>query len=281
MKPRRPLPVRRPAAPAPTPSDDTPAELRNQFAALHRTLLGDVHLKQGAANLGVDPERLDIYRGFVRGHIRNAVGANFNLTEAWIRHGSPAAWRWILEQFVARARPEHWTLDAAAGGFAELIGGLVGQPLPPASGAGDWRPDVFAGALATLEWSMYLAHVDPVDLTAPADPAEAPAGHRLNPTLEILELAEGVGALAATLNRDALPEHDPVATGGTEHLWVLRRPQTERAMFLRPHTDHWFAFKAVYEGLDAAAAAAATGQPLAAVEAAYAEGVRAGVILAV
>lgn len=312
MKARRRLPVRRPAARDPRPAssskpgahfpsvgdpspvtpspdalvdgisgDDTPTELRQQFMALHRTLTGEVKLERGAALLGVDPQRLHIYRGFVRGHIRSAVAANFNLTEAWIRHGSAAAWTWLLEGFVDQARPEHWTLDAAAQGFAEWIGGLVAQPLPPHSGAGSFRIDAFAGALATLEWSLYQAHVSPEDLSAATPAPEGSSGFRLNPTLDILELAEGLAALAAALNRDEVPAQAPRLTGGTEQVWVLRRPQTERALFLKPDTGHWFAFKAVYEGLDVAGAAAATGQPLAAVQAAYAEALRAGFILPV
>jgi len=114
-----------------------------------------------AEALGASPQRLGIYRGFVREHVASVLAKLYPATRALLA----PHWDALTTELLASHPPRFRDLN------------LAGEPLPRLL---DARGHAFEAALAQLEWEVFLTAVHPAILT----PSAAPT---LNPTLTLFE----------------------------------------------------------------------------------------------
>ncbi|MCB9551746.1 MAG: putative DNA-binding domain-containing protein [Myxococcales bacterium] len=237
----------------------TLAELQR---TLDRTLRGELPPADAAALLGADPRRLAIYARFTRNHAHTALTENLPVFVA------RAADRWpaLFDAYFAAHPPRHWALNHAAEGFPAYIEHL-------AETAPDW-PGPFETCLAQFEWTLYTALADPTPIPDPIT-LTAPVP---NPTLVPISFPYPVADVVLAHRRG---EHPPTPAPLAEPAVVFfyQSPTTGNGRFQKTRPDLLFALAATTQGLDAAAAADRTGQPRAAVDAAYATAAQLGLIV--
>lgn len=234
---------------------------------VHRVLRRELDVDAGAALLGVDPARLDLYRRFVFGHITGVLGKLYPLTAA---HLGATAWDRLGAAYFRDHPARDWELNACGRAFPELLDREV------AAGATDVHP--FHVALAQLEWEQFAVYMHPA--TVPDhDALDAPI---VNPTLAVLALPYAVVPFAVahpdpTSHSPTTPPPDQAPDGALT--LVFRRPGAWRVDFHEATGDLLFAIKVVHERVPLAAAAAAAGQHLALARAALATARAVGVIV--
>ncbi|MCA9544635.1 MAG: putative DNA-binding domain-containing protein, partial [Myxococcales bacterium] len=215
-----------------------PVTLAEVHRWVHAAVRREDALPQAAQALGVDPDRLAIYRRFVRGHVAGAVRVNYALTAAAC---APDAFEALVTRYVDAHPATHWRLDACAEAFAPWLA-EVDALTPPQR------------ALAELEAALMAVRVDPSPW-----PALAPGQAALNPTLALLEFPYPLVPWALALGRgEAAPLPDPLPS----LVLAFRRPVDEVVTYHAAHPDWLFALKVIHDGLSAHQAAAASGQPV-------------------
>lgn len=240
---------------------------------LHRALRGELPPADAAATLGADPRRLALYARFTQNHVHTALTANF---PTFIDRAGDR-WPPLFAAYFAAHPPDHWALNHAAAAFPAFIEALA----EPSSAAGlmasttvnHW-PTPFETCLAQFEWALYTALADPTPLPDPTT-LTTPAP---NPTLLAMAFPHPVADIVLAHRRG---QHPPPPPPLAEPAIVLfyQSPATGNGRFQKARPDLLFALRATAAGLDAAAAAAATGEAPAAVEAAYAAAAALGVIV--
>lgn len=228
---------------------------------VHQVVRDEVPLGEGAAALGVDPDRLSIYRRFVHTHIRTALEANFSLLQSWL--GEPN-WTALVEGYRAAHPPSHWGLNEAA---AQFTAWLVAQVEAGAHGLTPAHQ-----ALAELEWALYETQADPTRIPRPED-LDAPA---LNPTLQVMSLTYPIVPVAVDLTHGETPEMPEAAES---MVLVYRRPGTEISAYHTAEPNLLFAIKMLHDGLSVAAVAESLGAAPEVVEGVLRQAAQAGVAI--
>lgn len=217
-----------------------------------------------AAELGMDPERLAIYRRMVRSHVHTAVAGRLPVSTALL--GAPddtPAWQALFEAYLAECPPSAPTLPEAAAAFPGFLGRRAE--------AGEVAP--FTAAVAELEWAAFQVNRDPTQLPDPKQ-LSAPV---LNPTLQIMSWPWPVTSFVVAWQRGERPAEPSPAE---ELTLVFRRPATGHPCYHVATPDLLFVLKMVHDGLSVEAAAQISGQGMEAVEAALAGAVGIGLVIA-
>lgn len=237
---------------------------------MHTAVKGLAPVHVVAAALGVDAKRLAIYHRMIRHHVVAALQTRLGATTALLGAGEETpAWERLLAAYLADCPPSHWALGHAAGAFP----GFLAERVEAGEATG------FHVALAELEWALYTVNRDATRLPPHHRAYVEGAPLALNPTLQILEWPYPVAAFLAAFNRGEGPAV-PTAPGDPELVLVFRRPASGNPYFHAATPALLFALKMVHDGLTVADAAAASGQPAEAVQAALADAVQQGLVLA-
>lgn len=212
--------------------------------AMHDAVKDHRPVSEVAAELGVDPARLAIYRRMVRGHVLTALVSR--LPETTRRLGAVAetpAWHALFEHYLQAHPPSAPTLPEAAAAFPGFLAEHhEALGLHPA-----------VAALAELEWALFAVNRDATELPAPA------AHPVLNPTLQVLQWPWPVASELAARRRG---EDPPPPAPGEELVLLFRRPATGHPCFHVATPARLFAIKVVHEGMTVAQASEAAGQPV-------------------
>ncbi len=237
-------------------------------ATFHQALRGESTPEAAAAALGADPRRLAIYTRFARGHVASALESNLPVFRARASDDWPA----IVDAYFAAHPPRHWALNHAAQAFPGFVQATVEATAGAPHGEGPARFGwtAFETCLAQAEWALYRALSD----TAPRPGPQAPLG--LNPTLVPMQFPYPVADVMLAHGRGEAP---PRPAPAPSIVFFYQSPATGNGRYQKARPDLLFAVKAVDAGLDPAAAAAASGQPLAAVRAAYSAAADVGLIV--
>lgn len=241
---------------------DAPEALVALERQVHEMLRGQRSVGATAEALGVDPVRLDIYRGFVRGHVDTALHKSFPILEGLL--GEPA-FQALCDAFFEAHPPSHWELNAAAEPFPAFLAARVDE------GHAELGP--FHVALAQHEWADFATFVHPARVPTEV---EAPT---LNPTLTVLQLVCPVTPFVVAWQDGRRDLPLPTPEEGPELCLFFRHPVTERVQFHVAIDDYLFAIKVAHEGLEAAAVAEAAGLPVDAARAAMARARDIGLVL--
>lgn len=240
------------------------ATLRQVQALMHRVIREELPVAAGAAELGCDPGRLDIYRRFVAGHVRTALDKNFPVLMTLL---GPERWGRLTRAFYAEMPPSSWELNEAARPFPGW--------LSEREQAGDEALVPFHVALASWEWEEFATYVHEAEIPSP----DALAGPVVNPTLSILELPCPVAAFMARWVEGCRDLPLPTRDQGAEVALLWRRPDTGRVAFHQAIDDLLFAVSVAHQGLDPADAARAHGLPEEAAREAFGRAARMGLVL--
>lgn len=167
-----------------------------------------------AATLGASPQRLGIYRAFVRDHITSVLAKLYPMTRALL------APHW--DELTTRL------LDLYPPRFRDL--NLAGEPLPRLL---DAHGHAFAASLAQLEWEIFATAVHPA-LVVPSKTG-APIA---NPTLSLFEQHHpAVQFLAAhDVSDQDSPDHDAAGRANSDHDAAVRVSSDQDVDPLMPHT---------------------------------------------
>jgi hypothetical protein len=143
----------------------------------------DTSLDAHAEALGASPQRLGIYRSFVRDHVTSVLAKLYPATHALLA----PQWDVVTTELLAAHPPRFRDLN------------LAGEPLPRLL---DARGHAFEAALAQLEWELFATAVHPAVLA----PSDAPT---LNPTLTLFEQHHPAVQLLATHDDASLSADTP------------------------------------------------------------------------
>jgi len=233
--------------------------LRSTQTTIHAMLRGEVAPEIAAGELGCDPQRLTIYRNFVRDHVVSVVEKNHPLTWKLLGDAAPK----LAEGYELAHPPVSWELNRAAEGFADFLEQRLG---PDGTGHPEVAP--FAVALARFEWECFAAYVDearipdPKTLTHPVT----------NPTLRALQfdfpvvrwvldhdqdLDTGDEATSAPA-REALSLPERLAE--PQLVFIFRKPELQVSAYYTASDSLLFALQVVLEKIDLDTAAAETEQ---------------------
>ncbi len=227
---------------------------------MHDVVKQGVEVEAGAAALGVDPARLRIYRNFARTPVRTALELNLPMTQALL---GEERWEALYEDYLRACPPRSWELNAAAEAYPMFLEAQLD--------AGREGVTHFAVCLSAFEWAQFETLRHPAVIPAQVDATT------LNPTLTLLQQAYPVVPYAARWSRG---ERDLSPPEPAESIALLfRHPTRHHCRFYAASDVLLFAMKVAHDGLSAAQAAAESGQPLEAVEAALSEAQRTGLIL--
>lgn len=233
---------------------------------MHEAVKAKRPIDEAAEVLECDPGRLAIYQRMVEGHIFTALDGVFEALVRWIE---PQRWQAICAAYIAERPPAHWSLNHAAEAFPEF--------LEACSQAGRLQVDALEVCLAQLEWEAMATALN--DAVIPE--SSALEGPIINPTLSILAQPFELVQFSIALNAGEATRADAPAPLGTDAIVLLfQRPTTLGCAYYQADDELLFALKAVEAGLEASAAAELSGQPVAAVEAAYRRAIRIGLIVA-
>lgn len=241
------------------------ASLRELAALVHAVIRQDLPVDSGAAALGCDPARLDIYRRFIAAHVQSALDKNFPVLAALL---GADAWVALGTTYYAEIPASSWELNEAARPFPAWLAARE------EAGADALTP--FHVALASWEWAEFATYVHPAEIPSPAS-LSAPI---VNPTLTILELPCPVAAFMATWLDGARDQPLPSPTDGPEVAFFWRRPDTGRVAFHQAVDDLVFAVTVAHQGSSPALAARENGLPEAAALAAFERAQRMGLVVA-
>ncbi len=264
----------------------TPLPLAHLQRTLHAALRGDRPVDAVAAELGLPPARVELYRRFLRAHVVGVLNKDFPL----VREALPAAtWERLTDAFYRAHPAESVELNRAAEAFPAFVEAMVAAAATGPAGDGARSPRFpgltpFHASLAAFEWAEFVSYTHPGRVPAHGE-VSAPA---LNPTLSVVSLPVPVVEFVVnSLKRPRdpgdgteRPAAPPPSSGDGPELVLFFRPppppgsagtyagETDRVAFYRATDDLLFALKVTYDGLDPAAAAAAAGlDPTAAVQA--------------
>ncbi len=226
---------------------------------IHRAVKEEVSIEVAAAELGVNPRRLDLYRGMVRGHVRTALGAVYEILQGVL--GEPL-FAGLYEDYLSAWRPAHWVLSRAAEGFPEFLAAQVDAGRP------GLRP--FHVSLAELEWAAWETRVHPARVPASV---EAP---QLNPTLTVLQTPWPVVPFALAWQRGEGPQ-EPAAEESVSLLF--QKPGGLGVNLYVGSPALLFALKVTHDGLSAEVAAELSGEPVEAVREALSHAARIGLVI--
>ncbi|MCA9560857.1 MAG: putative DNA-binding domain-containing protein [Myxococcales bacterium] len=232
---------------------------------MHDVVKQGVEVDAGAAALGVDPARLRIYRNFTRTHVRTALELNLPMTRHLLSEAplGETLWESLYEDYLRACPPRSWELNAAAEAFPAFLEAQLD--------AGRDGVTHFAVCLAAFEWAQFETLRHPATIPAEVDATT------LNPTLTLLQQAYPVVPYAARWSRGERDLSPPAPADSIALLF--RHPTRHHCRFYAASDVLLFAMKVAHDGLSAQQAAAASGQPLEAVEAALTEAQRTGLIL--
>ncbi len=227
--------------------------------AIHRAVKEEAPVEEVAAELGVDPRRLDIYRGMVRGHVSTALKANFEVSQGVLGEALFGA---LYEAYLAECPPASWSLNHAAASFPDFLEGVQ------ADGRPGLRP--FHVCLADVEWALYETQIHPARVPEPQGEAV------LNPTLAVVATPYPVVPFMVAWHRGEGPaEPEPAESINL----LFQRPGTGVAAYHHGADDLLFALKVTHDGLTPTEAAEAAGQPLELVEAVLARAASVGLVI--
>lgn len=240
------------------------ASLRDIEALVHAVIRQDHPVDSGAATLGCDPARLDIYRRFIAAHVQSALDKNFPALAAVL---GAELWASLGKAYYAEVPASSWELNEAARPFPAWLAARED------AGADALTP--FHVALASWEWEEFATYVHPAEIPPPAS-LTAPA---VNPTLSILELPCPVAAFMAAWLDGARDQPLPSPADGAEVAFLWRRPDTGRVAFHQAVDDLVFAVTVAHQGVSPAQAARENGLPEPAAVAAFERARRMGLVL--
>ena len=219
--------------------------LAETYASLHAVLRGQHDVATGAAELGVNPERLAIYAGFVRGHITGILAKQYPRVSQTM---AAEPWERLCEGFYAAHPATHWELNAAAEPFASYLLAQLGD----VEGL-----TLFHVSLAQFEWAQWATFSDLAQIPDP----HSHSTDTVNPTLRILELPCPVIETVLALSKEgALKGELPSAEAGPEQVLMFRHPVRETSAFWRVTEPLVLALATVDAGLDATQSAAQLGR---------------------
>lgn len=194
------------------------ASLTETYAVMHAVLRGEQTTDEAAPLLGVDPERLAIYQGFVRDHVTGILAKQFPRVEATL---DAAAWETVRLGFFEAHGPTDWELNQVAAPFPAYLAAELGRVDGLA---------LFHVSLAQFEWAQWGTYSDPAQMPLP-EALERPV---VNPTLTILELPCPVIAQVVALDRgEAAQDPLPDAEDGAERVLLFRHPVRETSAYWR------------------------------------------------
>lgn len=241
--------------------------LRDVALGMHRVLRQETPVAEGAAWLGVDPRRLEIYRDFVETHVRKTLGTLYPIAHALL---GEARWETLGRRFFCEHPPSSWEINEAVRPFPAFLSRLQ------EAGEMDLAPAHVA--FASFEWEEFATLVHPASIPAP----ETLASPVLNPTATLLELPVPVVPFLVRWQKGERDPHPPIPdpSEGSELVLLFRNRATERVAFYRAVDDLLFALKVAHEGLDPVAAAREAGLPEVAAAAAWERAVSIGLVVA-
>ena len=218
---------------------------------MHSVLRGEAEAADVALRLGVNADRLTIYRDFVAEHIDGALTKIYPMVRALLGTQRSKA---LGADFFQRHPPSHWELNRCVEPFARYLDAR-------ASEHGDVDP--FLVALARYEWEEFEVYMHPANVVTSAFDQLA-----VNPTLSILSfpyaLAPFVVAAAQLGPTDPPLSLDTVLPPRLSRdvlTLIFRKPVTHAVAYYHGSDDLLFAIKVVHAGLrlqDAAEQAGAT-----------------------
>jgi hypothetical protein len=236
--------------------------------AVHRVMRGELDARDVPAMSDLRADRLALYAGFVRGHVRTAVEKNHAVLADVLRG---PVWEALLAGFFREHPPVSYELNAAAEPFRAFLAGRV------AAGAEGLTP--FHVEIAELEWQEWAAYSSEAEAAVP-EGSNVPV---LNPTLRILSLDYPVAAFVEAWRRavrSGASERPPAPTAvAPEVVFVFRDPTSQLAVFYRATEPLLFALKVAADGLDVTQAAEISGLPEPDVRATLARAAGAGLIV--
>lgn len=237
-----------PQGPAPEPVDGDAAAASE---ALHAVVVGAREPEGVAAELGVPPEGLCLYRNFFRRHHREILETPYRVLFSLL--GEETASR-LVRGFQAAHPMSHREINANAAAFPGWLGERVAAGEEPELGE-------FHVELATLERARFEAYADPREATREG----AAEGPGLNPTLAVLRfscpVADYVDAWSRALrDGEPSPPVPEVPREEPEVLLVYRDPESLQGRITRGTPRLLFALKMLHEGLDPAEAGRQAGR---------------------
>lgn len=233
--------------------------LKQLQAQIHQVMRGEISVGEGAERLGVDPARLSIYEGFVRGHIDGVLDKHYGRVKAYL---CADLWADLKAGFYAAQPARSWELNAAVEAFPTYLASRAA--------AGEAAITPYLISLARFEWTEFEIYVHPARISA--------AEGALNPTLTILELPCPVIEAVVGWDEAALPAQTTEAEG-PERILFFRDPQDMGVCFQRAVDDLLFAVKVAHEGLDPDEVARALGLDVELARAATRRAIELGLVL--
>jgi hypothetical protein len=241
--------------------------LRELQSQMHAVLRGTKSVADVARAVGVNEKRLGIYRGFVRGHVRNSLGKIYPITRQLVGR---ERWDTLYEGFFASCPPTSWELNTSVEPFygyldAQITAGAI--PVSP-----------FLASFAQYEWEEFATYIHPAAVPSP----ETLVAAIVNPTVTVLQFDYPVVPFVV-----AHPEADDV---GPETLLPDRLETPQMALLFRRAETYGvayhvatpallFAVRVTMEGMSVEEAATQSGQPIDAIEAAMERAIAIGLIL--
>jgi hypothetical protein len=239
--------------------------------SFHRVLRHEMTAEEFAGAFGLRVERVAVYQGFVKSHIRVALEKNFT-----VLHDLASIHQWgeLVERFYSEYPAERYELNACVEAFPRMLAELLADQTVT------WltAAHVQMAELEWLEWKVYASRVELPELASTErdteSPAETLAGRRplqLNPTLEIAEcsypVATFIRAYRAWLHGGRVGEPPQVpAKPCPEIAFVFRHPRSLLHALVAADDGVLFAFKMFHDQLSIVDAAQSSGLATAQVE---------------
>lgn len=241
--------------------------LTQTVGTVHRLLRGEIDALEASRLLGAPENRLAVYAGFVKQHVRTALEKNYTALGPVLGRDT---WDELVDRYFREHPPGDYELNAAASGFRAFLQGLVEKGL--------YGLNRFHLELAELEWQEWAVYASEVALPRPGDLT----GPVLNPTLVILDLDHPVVDYLDAFRRrdDARDPVPPTPEPSRQTVFVFRHPVTLKNAYLKADTRDLFAFKMVHDGLTVAEAVREAGLAEDTVRGILDGAVRAGLVLA-
>lgn len=186
----------------------------SEYQALwDEVLLGTADPEIAAEKLGVVPERLALYRKFVRQHCRGVLEKMYPRIRKLQPEGQWAQW---VEEYYQAYPPGHYELNQLTARFPDFLKARIDRGEVP-----DYLED-----LARYEWEEFAAYSDPRMERVTLQPGQI----CLNPTARRLDLQYDLPAWVDLMDKGAdcgLPKRQPV------RLLIARSPETGACVFTK------------------------------------------------
>jgi len=178
-------------------------------------LTGKIPTDLLSKTLELPSERLQLYRGFIANHYREAIEKMYPR----LREYFPSApWNEITESYYRAFPPVAWEINGLSQNFPEFL----------RTSHREFQLPQWASELAAYEWVEFAVYTHLGEEAHTLN--EIPAGHyTLNPTLEILALTALIGPYVASRDRGESTPADPSPQPNV--LLVARNPETWRCVF--------------------------------------------------